>query len=360
VITYAQLIVSIVLGLVLFGVIFSGAGIYSFYERKVAAWTQSRYGPNRVGPKGYFQFIADGTKFLLKEDIVPSFVNKPVFILAPAIVMIPALLVHTVIPIGAPIALPEIAFSLFGYSVAFPAQTIDLQVLNINVGVLFALAVASLGIYGIVFGAWASNSKYPLLGGLRASAQMVSYELSMGLALITVVLISGSLDLRVIIAQQAGYWFGFIPKWNIIANPLAFFVFLVTMFAETNRLPFDLAEAEQELIGGYHTEYSSMKFAVFMLSEYINMITLSMLMVVFFLGGWHIPGMEAIGNQWVRVALSIAGFAMKTLAFCFLYMWVRWTLPRFRYDQLMSLGWKVLLPMGLVAVASSAIWLAIF
>ena len=340
-----QTILSLVLVPVLLGAMMTGAGIYTFYERKVAAWTQLRYGPNRVGPLGYLQFMADGLKFFLKEDVVPAFANRPLFILAPALIFVPALLVFTVIP--------------FGKSVPFGGQELHLQIFTADAGVLFILAVASLGVYGIVFGGWASNSKYSLLGGLRASAQMISYELSMGLAIITVVLLSGSFDLRTIIGQQAGYWFGLIPKWNALANPLAFFVFLVTMYAETNRLPFDFAEAEQELVGGYHTEYSSMKFALFFLGEYLNMITLSMLMVVFFLGGWHFPGIELITNPWVATAASVGAFGAKTIFFCFLYIWVRWTLPRLRYDQLMGLGWKVLLPLALIACAGTAVALAL-
>ena len=344
-ISLTQLLVSLVLVPVLLGVMMTGAGIYTFYERKVAGWVQLRYGPNRTGPLGYLQFMADGIKFFLKEDVVPAFANRAVFILAPAMIFVPALLVFTVIP--------------FGKSVPFGDEILHLQIFPADVGVLFILAVASLGVYGIVFGGWASNSKYSLLGGLRASAQMISYELSMGLAIVTVVLLSGSFNLHDIIGGQAAYWFGVIPKWNALANPLAFFVFLITMFAETNRLPFDFAEAEQELVGGYHTEYSSMKFALFFLGEYLNMMTLAMLLTVFFLGGWHFPGIELITNPYLATIASIGAFAVKTVFFCFLYIWVRWTLPRLRYDQLMGLGWKVLLPLALLACAATAVTLAI-
>jgi len=344
-----QLVVSLVLGLVVFGLYLAGAGLFSFYERKVSAWAQNRYGPNRVGPKGYFQFVADGVKFFMKEDLVPAHVDKPIYTLAPAIIMVPALMLFSAVP--------------FGKSFTWNGTPIRLQVADINVGILYLLAVASLGVYGIVLGAWASNSKYPLLGGLRASAQMISYELAMGLAIITVVLITSGpgvngLSLQQIIAHQTGYWLGFIPKWNVFANPLAFLIFLVAMFAETNRLPFDFAEAEQELVGGYHTEYSSMKFAMFMLAEYMNMITMSMLIVVFFLGGWHVPGIEAIPSQAAQVLVSVGAFGVKTLFFCFLYLWVRWTLPRLRYDKLMGLGWKVLLPISLATCLGTALWLA--
>ncbi len=348
-ISQAQLVVSLVLALLVFVALLTGSGIMTFYERKVAAWIQNRYGPNRVGPKGYLQFMADGLKFFMKEDVVPAYADKPLFILAPALIMIPALVLFSAIPIG--------------MSFAWNGEIINLQVADLDVGVLFVLAVASLGVYGIVLGAWSANSKYPLLGGIRASAQMISYELAMGLSLVTVVLISATtgesgFSLRGIVEHQTGYWFGVIPKWNAFANPVAFFIYLVTMFAETNRLPFDFAEAEQELVGGYHTEYSSMKFAMFMLGEYVNMITLAMLMVVFFLGGWHVPFIDQIPSEALRVVVSVGAFTLKTLFFCFLYIWIRWTLPRLRYDLLMVLSWKVLLPLALANCLATALVIA--
>ena len=339
-----QLIVSLVLGIVMLLAMLAIAGLYTFYERKVAAWMQNRYGPNRVGPKGYFQFMADGIKFFMKEDVIPAYANKPIFLLAPVMIMVPALLLFSAVPIGMP-------FNWNGYE-------INLKITNLDIGILFILAVAGMGVYGVVLGAWASNSKYPLFGGLRASAQMISYELAMGLSIVAVVLIAGGLSLTTIIGQQTEYWFGFIPKWNVLANPLAFAIFLIATYAETNRLPFDFAEAEQELVGGYHTEYSSMKFAVFMLSEYVNMITMSMLVVVLFFGGWHFPGIELIGPTWLAVLASIAVFGVKSVFFMFLYIWVRWTFPRMRYDLLMRLSWKVLLPVALVNVLATAVWLA--
>lgn len=349
-ISLEQLIVSIALGLVLVSIYPAAGGLFTFYERKVSAWMQNRYGPNRVGPKGYFQFVADGVKFFMKEDIIPSHADKPIYVAAPAIIMTPALVLFAPIPVGR--------------SFTWNGQLIHLQIADLNVGVLYFLAVASLGVYGIVLGAWASNSKYPLFGGLRASAQMISYELAMGLSIIAVVLMTSApgvngLSLHNIIEHQTGYWLGFIPKWNAIANPLAFVIYLVCMFAETNRLPFDFAEAEQELVGGYHTEYSSMKWAAFMLSEYLNMITLSMLMVVLFFGGWHVPGIEAIPSQAAQVLVSVGAFGVKTVFFCFLYLWVRWTLPRLRYDKLMQIGWKVLLPLGLITCLGTAVWVAV-
>jgi NADH-quinone oxidoreductase subunit H len=351
VISQVQLIVSMVMGVTMLGGLMAVGGLYTFYERKVAAWTQNRYGPNRVGPKGYLQFMADGTKFFTKEDVIPSYVDKPIFLLAPLLIMVPALILYSAIPIG--------------MSFTWDGELIDLKIADLGLGVLYVLAVAGMSVYGIVLGAWSSNSKYPLFGGLRASAQMISYELAMGLSIVTVVLIAGgsgtnSLNLSHIIGHQTEYWFGIIPKWNVFANPLAFFIFLVCTYAETNRLPFDFAEAEQELVGGYHTEYSSMKFAMFMLSEYVNMITMSMLVVVLFFGGWHFPGIELIEPMWLAVITSVLAFAVKTLFFMFLFLWVRWTLPRMRYDTLMRLSWKVLLPVALANVLVTAVWLAIW
>jgi len=350
VISQEQLIVSLALGLVLMLAMTAGAGVFTFFERKIAGWTQGRYGPNRAGPKGYLQFLADGIKFALKEDVIQDYVVKPVYVIAPGLMMIPALVLYAALPIGKPFV--------------WNGNEVHLQVVQANVGVLYLLAVASIAVYGIVFGAWASNSRYPFFGGVRASAQMISYELAMGLSIISVVLLTSepginALSISNIVAGQTGYWFGFIPRWNLFANPVAFVVFLVCMFAETNRLPFDLAEAEQELVGGYHTEYSAMKFASFMLSEYVNMITMSMVMVTLFVGGWHFPGIEAIGSQVIQVLLSIGAFGIKVLFFCFLFLWVRWTLPRFRYDQLMHLGWKALLPVALASALGTAIAIAL-
>ncbi len=348
-ISQEQLIVSLALGLVMLVGILATGGLYTFYERKVAAWSQNRYGPNRVGPKGYLQFMADGVKFFTKEDLIPANANKPIFLLAPVMIIVPALILYAAIPVAMPVAINE--------------QIVQLRITDLNVGILYVLAVSGMGIYGIVLGAWASNSKFPLFGGLRASAQMISYELAMGLSIVTVVLIGGSasansLSLSAIIGHQTEYWFGIIPKWNVFANPLAFLIFLICTYAETNRLPFDFAEAEQELVGGYHTEYGSMKFAMFMLSEYLNMITMSMLIVVLFLGGWHFPGVERIDPSWLASLASFAAFALKTLFFMFLFLWVRWTLPRLRYDTLMGISWKILLPIAFVNVLITAVWLA--
>ncbi len=301
-------------------------------ERRLSAFIQDRLGPNRVGPKGMFQPLADGIKFLMKEDLVPAGVDKPIFILAPAMLLIPALMTFAVIPFGAPL-------HLFGRDIA-------LQVADVNIGILYILALTSVGVYGIVLAGWSSNSKYPLLGGLRSSAQLISYELAMGLAIVSIVLLSGSLRLGDIVADQQGH----LLSWNIFKQPLAFLIFLIATYAETNRLPFDLAEAEQELVGGYHTEYSSMKFAMFFLAEYANMVTASALTVTLFFGGWDIPGIdETVLGNWGWLASALV-FAAKTAFFLFLYIWVRWTFPRFRYDQLMTLGWKVMLPLAILNI----------
>jgi NADH-quinone oxidoreductase subunit H len=310
--------------------------IMTLAERRVSAFMQGRLGPNRVGPYGLLQPIADGIKFLMKEDIVPAGVDKPIFILAPAIMLIPALMTFAVIPFGSDI-------TLFG-------RQIPLQVADVNVGILYVLALTSIGVYGIVLAGWSSNSKYSLLGGLRSSAQLISYELAMGLAVVSIILLSGSLKLNDIVADQQGYFL----SWNIFKQPLAFIIFLVAVYAETNRLPFDLSEAEQELVGGYHTEYSSMKFAMFFMAEYVNMITAAALTVTLFFGGWDVPFLNETSLGLWGALLSVTSFILKMGFFLFLFIWVRWTFPRFRYDQLMRLGWKVMLPIALFNIFVTA------
>jgi len=312
-----------------------------YSERRVSAFIQIRLGPNRVGPKGLLQPIADGIKFFMKEDIIPTGVDKPIFILAPVMFLIPALMTFAVIPFGAPL-------HLFG-------REITLQVADINIGILYILALTSLGVYAIVLAGWSSNSKYPLLGGLRSSAQLLSYEIALGLAIVSIILLSSSLRLNDIVSDQQGHLF----SWNVFKQPLAFVIFLIATYAETNRLPFDLTEAEQELVGGYHTEYSSMKFAMFFMAEYTNMVTASALIVTLFFGGWDIPWVDesALGN--LGGIVSVFAFALKTAFFLFLYIWVRWTFPRFRYDQLMSLGWKVLLPLAILNIIITAGYLTL-
>ena len=315
------------------------AMIYS--ERRVSAFMQGRIGPNRVGPKGLLQPLADGVKFLTKEDIIPDGVDKPIFILSPAIVLIPALMTFAVIPFGSNI-------SLFG-------RNISLQVADVNVGILYILALTSVGVYGIVLAGWSSNNKYSMLGGLRSAAQLISYELAMGLAIVSIILLDGSLKLNDIVSSQQGSLF----SWYIFKQPLAFLIFLIATYAETNRLPFDMAEAEQELIGGYHTEYSSMKFAMFFMAEYANMITAAALTVTLFFGGWDVPFVDESSLGLVGGLLSVLSFIVKMGFFLFLFIWTRWTFPRFRYDQLMKLGWKVMLPLALLNIFITAGYLTI-
>ena len=323
---------TIVKMLIIFTVYMIGVALLTLAERKISAWIQDRHGPNRVG-KGWLQPAADGLKNFMKEETMPAGVNKPLFVLAPILSFIPALTAWCVIPFGAPMP------TRWG--------RIDLVVADLPVGFLFILAITSLGVYGIVLAGWSSNNKYALLGGLRSSAQMVSYEISMGMSTIPVLLLAGNVSLNSIINQQA--WGG----WNVINLTVAFFIFMVAAFAETNRLPFDLPEAESELIAGYHTEYSAMKFSLFFIAEYAGMVTASALMATLFFGGWDVPftAHDNIGpySVWLSL-LSIGIFLAKILFFLFLFMWVRWTLPRFRYDQLMSLGWKFMLPLALVYI----------
>ncbi|TLD42717.1 MAG: NADH-ubiquinone oxidoreductase chain H [Candidatus Jettenia ecosi] len=286
-----------------------------WFERKIMAHMQVRLGPMRVGPHGLLQPIADGIKLLFKEDIIPEKANKFLFVLAPVMTLVPALITFAVIPFGDKI-------KIFGYS-------IDLVITDINVGFLYIFAVSSLGVYGVVMAGWASNNKYSLLGGIRSSAQMISYELTLGLSLIGVVMLTGSLSLVDIVNAQA-------KIWNIILQPIGFFIYVTSAFAEVNRTPFDLPEAESELVAGYHTEYSSMKFAMFFMAEYANMITVSAIAVTFFLGGWQGPFLP-----------PVVWFMLKLSGCLFFFIWVRSTYPRLRYDQLMHFGWKFLLPLSL-------------
>ena len=312
-----------------------------YAERRVSAFIQGRLGPNRVGPQGLLQPIADGIKFLMKEDIIPDGVNKPIYLLAPVIMLIPALMTFAVIPFGSDI-------TLFG-------RQIPLQVADVNVGILYVLALTSIGVYGIVLAGWSSNSKYSLLGGLRSAAQLISYELAMGLAVVSIILLSGSLKLNDIVADQQGYLF----SWNVFKQPLAFIIFLIAVYAETNRLPFDLSEAEQELVGGYHTEYSSIKFSMFFMAEYANMITAAALTVTLFFGGWDVPLINETSLGIWGTLLSVLSFILKMGFFLFLFIWVRWTFPRFRYDQLMKIGWKVMLPIALLNIFITAGYLTL-
>ncbi len=330
----ADLIIKLILVGGVFATVMSCVAIMTYVERRVSAFLQERLGPNRVGPYGLLQPMADGIKFLMKEDIIPTRADKAVFILAPAMVLVPALISFAVIPFGADLV-------LFG-------KSIKLIIADVNIGILYILAATSLAIYGIFLGAWASNNKYSLIGGLRACAQIISYEIPLGLAIICVLMAAGSLRLGDVVEYQTsgGFW-PFLIKfgWNLPA----LLIFVVASFAETNRLPFDMPECEQELVAGYHTEYSSMKFSMFFMAEYANMITSAAVVTCLFLGGWYFPGLAGLKEFLPNViycALTVAVFGAKMACFLFFYVWVRWTLPRFRYDQLMHLGWKGLIPIA--------------
>ena len=312
-------------------------------ERKVVGHMQNRWGPSRVGPFGLLQPLADGIKFLVKEDLTPPHVYKPLFIAAPMIAVICALTSISVIP--------------FGTAIVVRGYTIPLQITDLNVGLLVILGITSVGVYGVALAGWSSNSKYSLLGGLRASAQMVSYEICLGLSLVGVLIVSGSFSLREIVESQSGHFWGFIPKWNIFygCQFVAFFIYLMAAYAETNRIPFDLPEAETELVAGYHTEYSAMKFAMFFMAEYANMITVACLATLLFLGGWSGP---VFGPPLLQVILPTFWFVAKIFVFLFIYIWVRGTLPRFRYDQLMAFGWKFLFPLAIANLVITALVVA--
>jgi NADH-quinone oxidoreductase subunit H len=307
-------------------------------ERRISAWIQDRRGPNRVGKHGLLQPIADGIKNIMKEETLPPYAHQALFMLAPMLSFAPAMLAWAVIP--------------FGAAWASPWGRIDMVLADLPIGFLFILAITSLGVYGIVLAGWASNNKYALLGGLRSSAQMVSYEISLGMSLIPLLLLVGNVTLNEVVNSQAT-----LHLWNALALSVGCFIFITSAFAETNRLPFDLPEAESELITGYHTEYSAMKFSLFFIAEYANMITASALIATLFFGGWDVPftardNTEAV--PFLMVLLSMLMFALKTGFFLFLFIWIRWTLPRFRYDQLMSLGWKVFLPVSLAYIVITA------
>ena len=327
-----------------------GAAYVVLLERKVSAWIQNRYGPNRVGWRGSLQSFADVLKLVLKEDIVPEKADKFFHRLAPLITISVAVAVWALVPFAAP-------FTIGG-------KTVNPMIApNLNVSILLLLALGSVGVYGVALAGWASNSKYSLLGGLRASAQMISYELSMGLSLIGLLLIMGSSDISSIVTQQSGYWWGVIPKWNIFVQPLGFLIFLIAAFAETNRAPFDLAEAEPELVGGFHTEYSGLKFGLFFLGEYGNVIMMSAIMSTLFFGGYNAPWLQDISffqnHELARAILQFATLSLKTVFFVFFFIWVRWSIPRFRYDQLMNLGWRVMFPLALGNTVVTAIVLAV-
>jgi NADH-quinone oxidoreductase subunit H len=312
-------------------------------ERKVVGHIQNRWGPTRVGPFGLLQPAADGVKFLFKEDLTPPHVHKVLFTAAPMIAVIFALTSIAVIPVGDSITIGNLQ--------------IPLQITDVNIGLLVVLGITSLGVYGVALAGWSSNSKYSLLGGLRASAQMISYEIALGLSLVGVLIMAGSFSLREIVEAQGGTFWGFIPRWNIFQGQfIAFFIYLTAAYAETNRIPFDLPEAETELVAGYHTEYSAMKFAMFFMAEYANMITVACLASILFLGGWH---GWVFGPPLLRSLLPVFWFVLRIVGFLFVYIWVRGTLPRFRYDQLMAFGWKFLLPLAIANLVVTALVVAL-
>ena len=331
--TSYEFLIVIIKIVVIFGAVMNVVGLLSWVERKVMARVQMRPGPTRVGPFGLLQPFADLLKFVFKEEVIPMNANTLLYMAAPVVSLVPAFLAFAVVPFGP-----------------------DLQVTDLNVGLLFVFAATSLGVYGIVLGGWASNSKYPLMGAMRSSAQMVSYELSLTLSVVGVLLIANTLSLRELVVSQQGTWLGFIPRWNIFLQPIAFIVYVISGTAETNRLPFDLAESEQELVAGWHTEYSSMKFLMFMMAEYANMIAVSCLATVMFLGGWNGP---MFGPRLLQMALPIFWFVLKVSFFIFFYVLLRSTIPRFRYDQLMKFGWKVLLPIALANILVTSFIVAI-
>ncbi len=333
-------IVSVIKIVIALFVLLTAVAYTVWLERKVVGHIQNRWGPTRVGPFGLLQPLADGIKFLFKEDLTPPHVYKPLYIAAPMIALVCALTSISVIPVG--------------NWVTVAGVRTPLQITDLNIGLLLILGITSMGVYGVALAGWSSNNKYSLLGGLRASAQMVSYEVSLGLSLVGVLILAGSFSLRDIVEAQGGHFWGFIPKWNIFygGQIIAFFIYLISAYAETNRVPFDLPEAESELVAGYHTEYSAMKFAMFFMAEYANMITVACVASLLFLGGWHGP---VFGPPILQAILPIFWFVLRVFGFLFVYIWVRGTLPRFRYDQLMAFGWKFLLPLAIANLVITAL-----
>lgn len=329
--TLSFLIYKIILVVVVFAVTLVVAMYSTYAERKVAAFLQDRIGPNRAGPFGILQPLADGIKMFMKEEVIPGASNKALFIIGPSLVLLTACMTGVVIPWGSPLIIGGTVYPL--------------QITDVNIGILYLFGVISLGVYGIMIGGWASNNKYSLLGAIRASSQMISYEVAMGLSIIALVMTTGTLSVGQIAAQQHDW------HWNILVQPLGFFIFIICAFAETNRAPFDLPECETELVGGYHTEYSSMKLGFFLFAEYINMFISSAVIATFYFGGYNMPFIKNFVSDpnWLAV-LGVVFLFMKIIFFIFVFMWVRWTLPRFRYDQLMNLGWKILIPLSLLNI----------
>ena len=337
------ILVSLIKIVIAIFVLLTAVAYTTLLERKVVAHMQNRWGPSRVGPFGIWQPLADGLKFIFKEDLTPPYADRTLYLAAPIISLVTALASFAVIPIGPWITVGSIHTPL--------------QITDVNIGLLVILGITSIGVYGVALAGWSSNSKYSLLASLRASAQMMSYEIALGLSLIGVLILAGSFSLRDIVDAQAGTWLGFIPKWNLFKGQfVAFFIYIMAAYAETNRIPFDLAEAESELVAGYHTEYSSMKFAMFFMAEYANMFTVACLASVLFLGGWSGP---VFGPPIVQSLLPVLWFVLRVFLFIFIYIWVRGTLPRFRYDQLMAFGWKFLLPLAIANIVVTSLVVAL-
>jgi NADH-quinone oxidoreductase subunit H len=326
-----------ILVLAIFSIMLVVAMYSTYLERKVAAFIQDRVGPNRAGPFGILQPLADGVKMFMKEEIIPNVSNRLLFIMGPCIAMITAIMAGVIIP--------------WGSSINIGGTDYSLQITDINIGILYVFGVVSIGVYGIMIGGWASNNKFSLLGAIRASAQMISYEIAMGLSIIALVMLTGTLSLREISALQTGGIGGAWNFWNVVYQPVGFIVFLICAFAECNRTPFDLAECETELIGGYHTEYSSMKLGFYLFAEYINMFISAAVISTLYFGGYNFPFMNDLGWSPNTIALlGVLALFIKIGFFIFFFIWIRWTIPRFRYDQLMNLGWKGLIPIAIVNV----------
>ncbi len=320
-----------------------GIAAYStLAERKVAGFLQDRVGPNRAGPAGMLQPLFDGLKMFFKEEIIPNESNKFLFILGPSLALLTACIGSAVIP--------------WGTQLDIAGKTVELQVADINVGILYIFGIVSLGVYGTMIGGWASNNKFSLMGAIRAASQSISYEIAMGLSIIALLMLTGTLSLKEIAMQQDGFWADGWFTWNIFKQPIGFLIFIICAFAECNRTPFDLPECETELVGGFHTEYSGMKLGSFLFSEYINMFVSSAVMSTLYFGGYNFPFMHNLGlSDNLVTILGILALFIKIICFIFLFMWVRWTIPRFRYDQLMNLGWKILIPLAIANIAITGI-----
>jgi len=345
------LVISIKLGAVV-GVLLSTVPIMVWVERRGSALIQDRLGPNRVGPFGLLQPVVDAIKLIFKENLIPGGVNRFLYILAPTIALVVAISTFIAVPFGV-----DDGLELFGYAVDGFIVAPDL-----NIGILYIFAISSFAVFSIVLAGWGSNNKYALFGGVRAAAQAISYELAMTISVVGVLMAAGSLHLNDVVGAQSGTWLGILPAWNCFPQIIGCITFMVAAFAETNRLPFDMPEADSELVAGYHIEYSSMKFAAFFMSEYVHMVTSASLITIFFFGGWEIPWIGVAFSGWAKAILSIAVFAAKVAFFLWFFVWIRWTLPRFRFDQLMALGWKVMVPLSVlnflwVGVAMALGWI---